>query len=71
VEVKKQIYGSPLTIDQNRTITELDFSAAIESFQPQVFLPAINGAVFALVSHMLMLGGLISCDIFPKFMKPD
>jgi hypothetical protein len=38
---------------------------------PQVFLPAINGAVFALVLYMLMLGGLISGDIFPRFMKPD
>ena len=38
---------------------------------PQVFLPAINGAVFALVLYMLMLGGLISGDIFPRFMKPE
>src|SRR5262249_31910257 len=38
---------------------------------PQVFLPAINGAVFALVLYMLMLGGMLSGDIFPKFMKPD
>jgi hypothetical protein len=38
---------------------------------PHVFLPAINGAVFALVLYMLMLGGLLSGDIFPKFMKPD
>jgi hypothetical protein len=38
---------------------------------PQVFLPAINGAVFALVLYMLMLGGLLSGDIFPRFMKPD
>src|SRR5215471_17690033 len=38
---------------------------------PQVFLPAINGAVFALVLYMLMLGGLINGDIFPRFMKPE
>src|SRR5215467_4227593 len=38
---------------------------------PQVFLPAINGAIFAFILYMLMLGGLISGDIFPRFMKPE
>src|SRR5262245_2733531 len=38
---------------------------------PQVFLPAINGAVFALVLYMLMLAGMLSGDIFPRFMKAE
>jgi len=38
---------------------------------PQVFLPAINGAVFAVILYMLMLGGLLTGDIFPRFMRPD
>jgi len=38
---------------------------------PQVFLPAINGAIFAFILYMLVLGGLLSGDIFPKFMKPE
>jgi hypothetical protein len=38
---------------------------------PKVFLPAINGAIFAFVLYMLVRAGLLAGDVFPKFSSED
>ena len=35
----------------------------------RLFLPAISGAIFALLLYMLIIGGLLQGDLFPKL--PD
>jgi hypothetical protein len=38
---------------------------------PKVFLPAIDGAIFAFVLYMLVRAGLLAGDVFPKFSSED
>jgi hypothetical protein len=44
----------------------IDNTAQLMQNWPRIFLPAINGAIFAVVLYLLIAAGLVSGDIFPK-----
>jgi hypothetical protein len=44
----------------------IDNTAQLMQNWPRIFLPAINGAIFAVVLYLLIAAGLVNGDIFPN-----